>query len=75
MVAGYFTSEERFFDHDEALRQTVEHYMSRMFTAMPVIEQGNVDPKNNTINGNVALKLNVVNPDGTMKWQQIPQLQ
>ena len=70
---GIFTDTERYYDWDEATRQGNEASQSRMFTAMPTIAQGN-DPKANTVDGNVAIKLAVVNRDGSMKWQQIPQL-
>lgn len=70
---GVFTDPERFYDWDEATRQAIEAYVSRLFTAMPTIAQGN-NPQTNTVDGNIALKLAVLNSDGSMKWQQIPQL-
>lgn len=71
--SGVFDTPERFYDQDETVRQTHEAHQSTMHTAMPIIaEQSN--PQQNTIDGNAAIKLAVLQPGGGVQWQPIPKL-
>jgi len=71
--AGVFDVSERYYEPDEQLRQNREMHQASIRVAAPVIAESH-DTKGNTVDGNVATKSAILQPDGTVSWQAIPKL-
>jgi hypothetical protein len=64
---------DRGVDEQETLRRQLEAFQSGLWTAMPVImKKHNSDA--NTVGVQPAIKLAHAQPDGQLKWLQIPEL-
>jgi hypothetical protein len=64
---------ERFNDPEETAAQRGEGDRSKVHTAYPVVIKKH-DRDQNTVNVQVAIKVNTLKPDGTTEWREIPQL-